>query len=210
MLSPTSRSLERWWTTTHKIYRDLPPDLLAGLPIEVGEAITRLAQSVAADVHTHKRFWHNVPLVPVQGTAYETSLAFRDEQPIFLDWQRFGQGDAAYEIASACLTIERLSGTEAAQRFISVYMGDLDDPSFSTRIDICRRTLPFGRVLDVLKELATPEESEQDAVLVTAKIGHFLRLSMLTYGRDNAEADHLVASLGAWVGEHWGARGVAK
>lgn len=198
--SPLPRTLERWWLVTHEQYRELPPAFVRDLPQDFTEAITLLAQSVAADVQTHKRFWNVTPATLVQGSLLEQSLAFRREEPIFLDWQRFGPGDPAFEVAGAGLTLSRSSGHEAAHKFISDYLDGAEEPAFSARVEIYLRAMPFGRAMRLLSELAGSNLAEDEAVEISAELAYYLRLSLTTYRRAQ-NVDGVLADLGRWVGE---------
>lgn len=191
ILSPNPRNLEVWWGRTHEQYRDLQADLQQSLPESLSNELGRLTQSVAADAQAHKRFWHGVALVPVQGNPTCDNLIAQGERATFIDWQRFGLGDTAYELALAASPLY-WSETEA-QSITANYLERANDPRLSVRIQLYNRLLPLSRALTLLASNSLRTESWGGDLLRN------LKACIETYSRPDSTPMSIYNDAEEWV-----------
>lgn len=150
LLSPRPRNLDAWWFQVHEIYRDIPADLLRALPATIEDLLARLTQTVAADSHAHKRFWQGAALTPIHGTPFPHNVLLSDSAATLVDWQLFGLGDPAYEVAATSCMLAESSGPSAADKLVETYLSHTDDIMLERRVKIYRRVWQFGYVLQLL------------------------------------------------------------
>jgi Phosphotransferase enzyme family len=201
LIAPAPRNLENWWIRTHERYRELPEDLRRALPPKVEEVVGRLVQSVAADTHIHKRYWEGLPPSPVHGDPVPANAIVNGESLTFVGWERFGLGDPAFELAGLGITLALAAGEEASRRFISSYLARSGDDMLNNRVDIYLRLLPFGRFIHMLQDLW---QSASDPDLATSnpeEAVRYLRMTMQTFGRPQAEIEEATGQASAWMSD---------
>jgi thiamine kinase-like enzyme len=201
LLSPRPRDLDAWWLQAHELYRDIPPDLLHALPPTIEDLLARLTQTVAADSHAHKRFWQGAALTPVHGAPFSHNLLLSDSATTLVDWQLFGLGDPAYEIAATSCILAASAGPLAADTLVESYLSHTDDIMLERRIKIYRRVWQFGYVLQLLHSIwDTAQHGEaQDAPSREGLVYHF-RTCMETYGWTPNITEVALEELQTWLG----------
>jgi hypothetical protein len=203
LIAPAPRNLETWWIRTHERYRELPEDLRRALPPKVEDVLGRLVQAVAADTQLHKRYWEGVPPSPVHGDPVPANAILSGETLTFVGWERFGLGDPAFEVAGLGITLALAASEEASRRFVSSYLARSGDELLNNRVDLYLRLLPFGRFINMLPDLwqgqaasglhpATPDPEE---------VVRYLRMSMRTFGRPQAEIEDVTGQASAWLSD---------
>ncbi len=194
MLSPNPRNLETWWLRTHEKYRDSQADIQQSLPESVSNELGRLIQSVAADAQAHKRFWQGATLVPVQGNPTCDNVIMQGEQAVFINWQRFGLGDPAYEVT---LAASQYFDKAQAKRILAHYVERANEPMLNTRIQLYCRLWPFGRVIALLAGINLRSESWGVDLLRN------LKACIETYSRPKSDPMSIYGDAEGWVSSQY-------
>ncbi|HEX9988115.1 MAG TPA: aminoglycoside phosphotransferase family protein [Chloroflexia bacterium] len=199
LLSPRPRNLDAWWLQIHEIYRDIPADLLHELPPTIEDLLGRLTQTVAADSHAHKRFWQDATLTPVHGTPSPHYILLADGAATLVDWQLFGLGDPAYEVAATSCMLAESSGPSAADKLIELYLSHTDDIMLERRIKIYRRVWQFGYVLQLLGSFWTSAQHDARTSEARESLVYHFRTCMETYGWTPNIPDIALEELRTWL-----------
>ena len=204
LLSPHPRNLDAWWLHVHQIYRDMPANLLYELPDHIEDLLARLTQTVAADAHAHKRFWQDATLTPVHGTSFPHNLLLSDGEATLVDWQLFGLGDPAYDVAATSCMLAEASGPLAADKLVESYLSHTNDIMLERRVKIYRRVWQFGYVLQLLGSIwgaAQNRRTHNDASPGATKesLHYHFRTCMETYGWTPNITDIALEELRTWL-----------
>lgn len=189
VLSPNPRNLEIWWTRTHEAYRDLHTELLLHMPSSLSDALGLLMQSIAGDAQAHKRFWQGAALTPVHGSPVCPNFLLSGRQLRLVDWQRFGLGDPAYEVA---LASTQFGGEAPAHRISTTYLEKADDIMLARRVQIYQRLIPFSRVISLLSSAEVRSEAWSLDIMTN------LRTCMETYRRLSPDMEAALNDTQAW------------
>jgi thiamine kinase-like enzyme len=202
LFSPRPRNLDAWWLQIHERYRDIPADLLRELPDTIEDLLARLTQTVAADSHAHKRFWQGAALTPVHGMPFPHNLLLSDNTVTLIDWQLFGLGDPAYEVAATSCILAEASGPLSADKLIESYLAHGDDIMLERRVKIYRRVWQFGYVLQALYSIWDPAQRGElgDNVWARESLVHHFRTCMETYGWTPNITEVALQELQTWLG----------
>lgn len=205
LLSPRPRNLDAWWLQVHELYRDMPADLLRELPATIEDLLARLTQTVAADSHAHKRFWQGAALTAVHGTPFPHNIFLADGTATLVDWQLFGLGDPAHELAATSCVLAESSGPLAADNLVESYLSHTGDIMLERRIKIYRRVWQFGYVLQLLRTIWDPAKAEwarDDASTGETKerLHYHFRTCMETYGWTPNITGVALEELQTWMG----------
>jgi thiamine kinase-like enzyme len=198
--SPRPRNLDAWWFQTHELYRDMPTDLLHELPDHIEDLLARLTQTVAADSHAHKRFWQDATLTPVHGTPFPHNLLFPGGTATLVDWQLFGLGDPAYEVASTSCMLAESSGPSSADKLAERYLAHTDDIMLGRRVKIYRRVWQFGYVLQLLGSFWTSTQHDARTGEARESLVYHFRTCMETYGWTPNITEVALEELQTWLG----------
>jgi aminoglycoside phosphotransferase (APT) family kinase protein len=161
-----------------------------------------LLHAISADAQAHKRYWQAAPLTPVHGSPDPDNLRLAGGQVALVDWECFGMGDPALEVATWAGLMSFEGGGEAEKSFTGSYLEGNEDELLPTRIEIYKRIWPFGYLLPLLAQAVAasagarrPLPERKVAILVHC----FVRL-MLAYERPASDVEQVEADLRKWLG----------
>jgi thiamine kinase-like enzyme len=162
--------------------------------------LARLAQTVAADSHAHKRFWQDATLTPLHGTPFPHNLLLSDGAVTLINWQLFGLGDPAYEVAATSCILAEASGALAVDKFVESYLAHTDDIMLERRVKIYRRVWQFGQVLQLLASLWTSAQDDARSGEARESLVYHFRTCMETYGWTPNITQVALEELQTWLG----------
>lgn len=125
----------------------------------------RLAMQAQTLVEASLPLWQATPPTPVHGDLRSENLIDSFGVAVLLDWEMFGLGDPALDVASFLHLSQDVLATDAAEAWLDHYLAGFDHPGLRQRIDSYRVLLPFQDVcflLNGLREhLHQPVESDE-------------------------------------------------
>jgi aminoglycoside phosphotransferase (APT) family kinase protein len=198
IVSSTPRNLDLWWIRTHEAFRELHAPGLSTFHESAAGVLNTLVHPIAADAQAHKRFWAAAPLTLVHGSPETENVRYSGERLALVNWECFGRGDPALEVATWAGLIDMWTGKAATQRFIDDYLVDNEDELLSKRIEIYNRFWPFGYLLPLLAQARTAGRSLTESKARTL-VECFARL-MRAYERPEEEIDEVRTDMDAWLG----------
>ena len=123
----------------------------------LADRVAQQSDAAAALVTQALPRWQGVPPAPIHGDLRLENAVAGPGGCVLLDWELFGLGDPAQEIAQFLeLHRQELSPFQQAH-WLDTYLAGVDQPGLDARIDVYRRVLAYRAVaflLDGLRELA--------------------------------------------------------
>lgn len=120
-------------------------------------ALQRYFAAVAANanalVEAALPLWQNTPPTPVHGDLKLENAIASFGAAVLIDWEMFGLGDPAYEIASFLQTTGAALTADAQDAWLQGYLAIFDQPGLAQRIGVYRHILPFQAVCYLLHGL---------------------------------------------------------
>jgi aminoglycoside phosphotransferase (APT) family kinase protein len=102
----------------------------------------------------------------IHGDLVAEHLLLHRGQALLLDWELFGLGDPAQDVARLLFFNGQLMDPFTEERWLDRYLARLDEPGLESRIEIYRRILPFQSLTTLLtgigREIATnPDQIDE-------------------------------------------------
>lgn len=135
---------------------------LDGLPApELARLFRSWVERADALVAEHLPLWQQAVPTPVHGDLkLENCLAHRG-QTVLVDWEMFGLGDPALEVARFLHHSQADFPPHGQERWLDSYLAGLPQPALDQRIQVYRRLLPFHDVCYLLLGLQSLEEGSR-------------------------------------------------
>lgn len=128
--------------------------------LRLAEVYADLANSGGQLVERTLALWAGVLPAPIHGDLLVENVVVAGGVPVLLDWELFGLGDPALEIARFVQDLLATLAAEEAEDWLDSYLMVADQPGLAARVAVYRRLLPFQQLsflLDGLRQL-TPAE----------------------------------------------------
>lgn len=150
---PNPVNLDYFWRV---LYGGLPT-LYRWLAAQgAGPLQTLLSQLVAAAeplVTAALPLWTNTPPTPVHGDLKLENCLHSFGMAVLLDWEMFGLGDPAYEVATFLNLSNQALAAEQQADWLQSYLALVEQPGLADRIAVYRRILPLQAVSYLLDGL---------------------------------------------------------
>ena len=124
-------------------------DLRAGFTDLAGRAETLVGQALP--------LWQGLLPAPVHGDARLDNIIQAFGTVTFLDWELFGLGDPALEVARFLHLDQADLSEDVRGDWLDAYLSSVEQPGIEARVEVYRRLLPFLStcfLLDGLRDLA--------------------------------------------------------
>jgi len=147
-----------------------------------------LSTSAANVVNDALPLWQDATPAPVHGDLRLDHTLIQDRRAVLLDWEMFGLGDPALDVATFLFHEAGALGSASRTHWLESYCALVQAPAIAARIDIYTRLLPLQRFADMLaglRQLTAADRSNPDYRNNTA----FLRQTLAAAG------DAAIASL---------------
>ena len=136
-----------------------------------------LAARAKTLVEQTQGLWQGVPPAPVHGDVKLENVVQHLGQITLLDWELFGLGDAALEVASFLYDTQSTLDDDAQEIWLDAYLSRVEQPNFSARVGVYQRILPLRATLYLLDGLRTLESQPDDGL--DAETAEFLRETLV-------------------------------
>jgi hypothetical protein len=159
--SPNPVNLDYLW----KILHGGLPQLQQWLPAQGAHHLARLLASLTANaaalVEAALPLWHGVAPSPIHGDLKLENAIDSFGTVVLLDWELFGLGDAAYDVAGFLQMSRHELDEEGRALWLDSYLATVDQPGLAARIGVYERILPLNALAYLLHGLrqSTPEEA---------------------------------------------------
>lgn len=150
---PNPLSLDYLWRVVYGGLAVLEQWFVAQKASAVQRYFAAIAANANALVEATLPLWQKTPPTPVHGDLKLENAIDSFGAAVLLDWEMFGLGDPAYEIASFLQTIQADLDAEAQNDWLQGYLATFDQPGLRQRIGVYQRLLPFQAVSYLLHGL---------------------------------------------------------
>ena len=192
-ISPRAVSLDYFWRV---LAGGLTPTARwlgeAACP-RLAELLRALAACAASVVNDALPLWQAAPPTPVHGDLRLAHALLQDRRALLLDWEMFGLGDPALDVATFLFHEAGALGDAGRVHWLESYCTFTQTPDIAARIDVYTRLLPLQRFADLLaglRQLTAAERGDPDYHNNTA----FLRQTLAAAG-DAATTNLRVAAI---------------
>ena len=162
------------------------------LVTQKANALQRYFAAIAANanalVEAALPLWQHTPPTPVHGDLKLENAIDSFGAAVLVDWEMFGLGDPAYEIAGFLQTIQTDLDAAAQDNWLQGYLATFDQPGLAQRIGIYQRLLPFQAVCYLLHGLRQQPPAERPALRANQQ---FLVATLSTAFQQAAVALHV-------------------
>jgi Ser/Thr protein kinase RdoA (MazF antagonist) len=151
----------------------LPPvqRWLAGQPVqEAAVLFESLAGQAAHLVENAPPAWRQTPPAAVHGDLRLENVIDSFGATVLLDWEMFGLGDPALEIATFLYWSQSEMEETGQETWLEHYFAGFDQPGLAQRIALYRRLAPFQAVCFLLNGLADYGEDRAKAAEMEANL----------------------------------------
>lgn len=141
LLETTAAQVDRW---------------LAAQSSPLQAPLAQLHSAASRDVQQSLPAWQNAAPAPVHGDLNAENLIVQAGETMLLDWEQFGLGDPAQDVASFLHSQQQVVGRPAIDEWLDLYVATGGEPDSLFRIGAYRRLLPYRDLLyllDGLREL---------------------------------------------------------
>lgn len=150
---PNPLNLDYLWRVTQGGLTMIEHWLVAQQATALQRYFATIAANANALVEAALPLWQNTPPTPVHGDLKLENAVDSFGTAVLLDWEMFGLGDPAYEIASFLQSVQAELDAAAQEDWLQRYLATFDQPGLAQRIGVYQRILPFQAVCYLLHGL---------------------------------------------------------
>lgn len=169
-ISPRAVNLDYFWRVLSGGLIPLSQRLAQRGCAYTAALLAALAEQAATITAAAMPLWQSAPPTPVHGDLRLENVVIARGRAVLLDWEMFGLGDPALEIATFLFDHVQALGTQAGARWRRSYLDAAQSADIDPRIDIYLRLLPLQRFTSLLHSLhqLTPADRADPALQASA------------------------------------------
>jgi hypothetical protein len=178
---PHPVNLDYWW----RVMRGGIPPIAGWLAERQADGLAQLFHQLATQtealVTAALPLWQGVAPTPVHGDLQPENGLHSFGSAVLLDWEMFGLGDPALDVARLLQYSQPLLDAEGQTDWLEHYLAHFDQPGLRERIGVYGRVLPFGAISFLLEGLRThlAEAGSTDALAqATPFLAETLRVTL--------------------------------
>ena len=134
---------------------------------------SRLTEQSTMLVEAALALWAETPPCPVHGDLKLENCVSSFGQPVLLDWELFGLGDPALDVATFLFNSQTELDTDAEETWLNSYLMHADQPGLAQRIGVYRKLLPLRSATYLLHGLRQMDPADE-----TPEIRQFLAAAL--------------------------------
>ncbi len=181
--SPNPVNLDYLWQVLAGGLPGLQQWLLAQQATELSAALLALTDNAAQLIAEVLPLWQGVAPTPIHGDLKLENVIDSFGTVVLLDWEQFGLGDAAYDVATFLQMSQAVLNEEAQELWLESYLASFDQPGLMERIGVYSRILPLQSLTYLLHGLRQSTGSE---LLTIQENRQFFRETLLATWRQSA------------------------
>lgn len=162
--SPNPVNLDYLWKVLVGGLPGLQQWLLAQGATALGEALLVLTDTAAQLVAAALPRWQGVAPTPIHGDLKLENAIDSFGTIVLLDWEQFGLGDAAYDVASFLQMSQAVLDEEEQGLWLESYLATFDQPGLAARVGIYSQILPLQSLTYLLHGLRQSTGAELAAI----------------------------------------------
>lgn len=157
---PNPLNLDYLWRVVQGGLGTLEGWLLAHKATMLQRHFNAIAANANALVEAALPLWQQTPPTPVHGDLKLENAIDSFGTAVLLDWELFGLGDPAYEVASFLQASQAELDADRQAVWLNSYLSSFDQPGLAQRIGVYQRILPFDAVCYLLHGLRQQPPAE--------------------------------------------------
>ncbi len=129
--------------------------------------LSELVSRCQALVESAMPLWQGISPAPVHGDLKFENMLSSFGQAVLVDWEMFGLGDPALDVASFLHLEQQSFSSELQSTWLETYLDQTDQPGLAQRIGIYQLLLPFQSVcymLDGIRAAGPELMGDQDTI----------------------------------------------
>ena len=149
----------------------------AGSP-RMADLVRAMETRASALVADTSPLWQDSLLMPIHGDLRLEHALIQGSRVRLLDWELFGLGDPALEIATFLHRERALPGSAHHKHFLASYLAHRDDATLAARIAVYGRILPLSDLaflINGVRKLSPTERASAEFASTVPDIGNLLR-----------------------------------
>lgn len=150
---PNPLNLDYLWRVLHGGLGAIEGWLLAQKATALQRYFNAIAANANALVAAALPLWQHTPPTPVHGDLKLENAIDSFGTAVLLDWEMFGLGDPAYEVATFLQSSQADLDADGQAAWLNIYLATFDQPGLAQRIGVYQRILPFQSVAYLLHGL---------------------------------------------------------
>ena len=176
--SPVPLNLDFYWRVERGSFAQIQ-EWLQGLAVPTfAELFDGLVARYEELVAGALPLWNSVPPTPVHGDPRLENQLLARGRAILLDWEMFGLGDPAREIASFFYLNQDSLSARGKAEFLAHYLTRVAPANLAERVSIYEQLLPFQTICYLLNGLRTMPEELPDGPNTLAFLQETLNVSL--------------------------------
>ncbi|MBW7883172.1 MAG: aminoglycoside phosphotransferase family protein [Caldilineaceae bacterium] len=124
---------------------------------------TRMADRAGVLVGNALPLWQGAPPAPVHGDLKLENAVMALGTALLVDWELFGLGDAALEVAAFLFASQSEIDEESQETWLDAYLSHVDDAAMNQRISVYRQLLPLEHLSFLLNGARNLSAAERNS-----------------------------------------------
>lgn len=162
--SPNPVNLDYLWKVLAGGLPQLQQWLLAQGATALAEALLVLTDAAARLIAAALPLWQGVAPTPIHGDLKLENALDSFGAILLLDWEQFGLGDAAYDVATFLQMSQAALDEEEQELWLESYLATFDQPGLAARVGLYSQILPLQSLTYLLHGLRQSTPSELVAI----------------------------------------------
>lgn len=158
---PNPLNLDYLWRVLQGGLGSINTWLLAHQATTLQRYVDQIAANAERLVEAALPLWQHTPPTPVHGDLTLENAIDTFGTAVLLDWEMFGLGDPAYEVATFFQASQAALEAEGQEEWLQNYLASFDQPGLAQRISVYQRILPFQSVCYLLHGLRQQMPAER-------------------------------------------------
>ncbi len=170
--SPNPVNLDYLWKVLHGGMPSLQGWLQKQETAKLALLVQGLGANAQALVETALPFWQGIAPTPVHGDLKLENAIDCFGSVVLLDWELFGLGDAAYDVATFLQTNQAHIDEENRALWVESYLATFDQPGLTQRIGVYGCILPLQNLTYLLHGLRQSSAEEAETIRASQPFFH--------------------------------------
>lgn len=174
--SPNPINLDYLWNVLHGGLPAVTQWLQERDASVMAQLIAALTANAQTLIEASLPLWQGIAPTPVHGDLQLDNVIGNSGNVMLLDWEMYGLGDAAHDVATFLLLSRNLLTEDMQALWLETYLATFAQPGLAERIGIYARILPFHHLLYLLHGL---RQSTVEEIAIIHTNQHFLSATLL-------------------------------
>jgi len=190
--SPNALNLDYYWRMERGGFAAIDAWLRERKADTFFSIFTRLTEQSTTLVEAALSLWAETPPTAVHGDLKLENCVSSFGQPILLDWELFGLGDPALEVATFLFISQTELEGDVQESWLDTYLASADQSGLAQRIGVYRKLLPLRSVtylLHGLRQMDPAQDTTEIAQFLASTLHSSLVQALTSFGLEVDESN---------------------